>query len=380
MPDENWVSSWYSAQTDSDSVLLDPGPPVDLSGKTLRQTIRMSLGGRSIRASFSNAHSDLPLEITQVRVRTTSRASDFSSLRFGGEESTVVAPRESAQSDPISLDLPDLGQLVVEIDFGSVASGQTFHQFALRRGELLAKGSGDARSQEVSSNWVLNRIDCYCEAEGCIAVLGDSLVDGYGSTSGHDRRWPDHLASGLSSAGVRFAVVNCGIGGNRLLTQTVGQPAIERLEADALSLPGARVVVLMIGVNDLGIPGAFDRPQEEISADQFLSAVCRCAERCASKGVLPVVSTIPPIEATSAHFPGFFSANVEHVRASINQGIKNSTKWEAFDLVAVVADQEHPLRLNPEYDCGDGLHLNDAGYLAVSAAFQEMILPKLRAM
>ncbi|GAA3315784.1 hypothetical protein GCM10020219_033050 [Nonomuraea dietziae] len=94
--------------------------------------------------------------------------------------------------------------------------------------------------------------------QGAVVAFGDSLTDGYGSSPGADNRYPDELAERLAAMGRPRAVLNQGIGGNRVTVDSawLGDRATSRFRRDALGQPGVRSVIILEGINDIGMSEA----------------------------------------------------------------------------------------------------------------------------
>ena len=76
-------------------------------------------------------------------------------------------------------------------------------------------------------NWFLvSRVEVIApESVGAIVAFGDSITDGARSTPDTNNRWPNHLARRLLASPRPMAVVNGGIGGNRVLSEGRFRPA-----------------------------------------------------------------------------------------------------------------------------------------------------------
>src|SRR5437870_2004865 len=90
-----------------------------------------------------------------------------------------------------------------------------------------------------------------------IVALGDSVTDGGAGDAKEGRSWTDVLASRLEAGAgaTAYAVVNAGIGGNRLLGQLIGPPGLVRLDRDVFATPGLTDLIVLEGINDIGVGG-----------------------------------------------------------------------------------------------------------------------------
>jgi lysophospholipase L1-like esterase len=224
---------------------------------------------------------------------------------------------------------------------------------------------------EMQSWAILNGIDvAVSEPVGVVVTLGDSITDGAGSSPDTNRRWPDFLAERLAAdpgAGAK-AVLNQGIGGNRLLHDGpadfafAGPSAQSRFDRDVLAQPGVTHLIIFEGINDIGFPSMAGDPSEAVSADQIIAALRQLIERAHERDIVVFGATITPFEGAM-----YYSPEGEATRQAVNDWIRDSGAFDAvLDFDAVVRDPDQPTRILPEYDSGDALHINDAGYEAMA--------------
>jgi len=199
-------------------------------------------------------------------------------------------------------------------------------------------------------------------ASGVVVALGDSLTEGTGYT---DHPWPEVLARRLRARRANApTVVNAGIGGNRLLRGGMGPSALERFDRDVLARPGVRWVIVLEGINDLGFPGLVEPSAPPVTAAELIEAYRRLIVRAHAAALKIYGGTLLPFEGTTS--PGYFSAEKEAVRQSVNAWIRTSGSFDAvIDFDAALRDPRSPARLLPAYDAGDHLHLNAAGHQAM---------------
>lgn len=200
---------------------------------------------------------------------------------------------------------------------------------------------------------------------GVVVALGDSLTEGSGYT---DQPWPELLARRLRARRADAPpVVNAGIGGNRLLRDGMGASALDRFERDVLARPGARWVIVLEGVNDLGFAGLIDPGAPPVTAEQLIDGYRRLIARAHATRMKIYGGTLLPFEGTTS--PGYFTEEKEHVRQAVNAWVRNSGSFDGvIDFDQAIRDPRHPTRLRPEHDGGDHLHLNAAGHRAMAEA------------
>ena len=194
-----------------------------------------------------------------------------------------------------------------------------------------------------------------------IVTFGDSITDGYKSTDGANRRWPDRLAERLDAAKKPFAVVNAGIGGNRVLAEQLpifGQNALSRFDRDVLSVPGVTHVTVLEGVNDLGMT----KPTP--SAEAMIAGYRQLIARAHAHGLKIYGATILPYGGA-----GYFSPAGEASRTAINTWIRTFHEFDGvIDFDAAIRDPAKPDRMRADLQSGDWLHPNDAGYRVMGDA------------
>jgi lysophospholipase L1-like esterase len=192
-------------------------------------------------------------------------------------------------------------------------------------------------------------------------------VGGRGSTTNENDRWPNVLARRLLSrpATAHVAVLNQGIGGNRVLRDGLGPSVVSRIDRDVLSPPGVRWLVVLAGINDLGTAtDASKRGDPHATAEDLIAAFDGIVERVRSKGIVVYGATILPFEGSF-----YFSAESERERQRVNGWIRTSGRFDAvIDFDAITRDPTAPTRLSPEVDGGDHLHPSAAGYRMMADA------------
>ncbi|MGE8685712.1 MAG: SGNH/GDSL hydrolase family protein [Achromobacter sp.] len=377
-----WAGSWSASPQPlwEDSFVLPTGMPAELRGQTLRETLMLSLGGRRLRVVLSNRYGAQPLVIGAARVALSAggasvRPGTDRALAFGGRPGVTVAPGAQAVSDPVELPAPALAELAVSTYFPQATPVTTFHWGAQQTGALV---SGDATAaadlpgaQALQGRAFLAGVWVERAAPApVVAAFGDSLTDGNGSTPGANRRWPDFLARRLAPQGV--GVVNAGISGARVWGDKMGVNAMARFDADVLSQPGLRTVVMLMGINDIGWPdSAFAPGDAPMTAARLAEGYRQLAEAARARGVRIVGGTIAPFEGSLHGTPlsGHYNPAKDAVRLEVNRWIRESGAFDAVvDFDAVLRDPAHPARLLPAYDSGDHLHPSDDGYQAMAQA------------
>jgi lysophospholipase L1-like esterase len=375
-----WVTTWMAAPQPvwGPDFILPIGAPARLENQTLRQHLRISVGGERLRLVISNEHGTEPLHVAAAGVavsrshRETDPATDRP-VRFAGQRQTTVPPGARALSDPIDLRVADRTRLAVSLFLPSAALAG-FH-FDARDTMLVAHGDAvhrprwDSGAGELSTRAFLAAVSVERKrATAAVVALGDSITDGNGSTPSADRRWPDALADRLAARGV--AVLNAGISGNRLLRDGMGHSGLARAARDVFGQREVRTLVVLLGTNDIGWPGGPFAPNEPAATPQeLIEGFRQLIAQARTQRVRIVGATLPPFEGALAGTPleGHHSPEKDATRQALNRWIRESREFDAVvDFDRLLRDPARPSRLASRYDSGDHLHPNDAGYRAMA--------------
>ena len=357
------------------------GIPRALRDQTIRQIARVSLGGHKVRVSFSNLYGTEPLIIGSAHIALAGEgpaivAGTDRVLTFGGKPTITIPPGAPALSDPVTLDVPALGSVAVSAYFPTISPTTTWHNDGKQTAYISASGDQTGETtftpaQTTPSRIFLSEILVDAPADSRALVLfGDSITDGDGSTLDANHRWPDFLAERLQKQGAPVAVVNQGISGARVLRDRMGDNALARFDRDVLSQPRASTVVLMMGINDIGWPDSLLTPKEEPapSADDIIAGYKQLIARAHDHNLRIIGATLTPFEDTFHGMPlyGYYSEEKEAKRQAVNSFIRSGAFDGVIDFDAVTRDPQNPKHIRADYDHGDHLHPNDAGYKAMA--------------
>ena len=401
-----WVGTWATGPVSlpvPDAEADDPpGAPPRIAGQTVRQVVRTSIGGSSVRVLFSNQYGSEPLEIGAAHIALRESgpaiaAASGRSLTFGGAPSATIERGAVLLSDPAELAVPPLGDLAIDLyfpgDTWATDSPATSHRNALSTTYLSAPGDhAGAPELPVDSTtltwFFLARVDVSTHtAPGAIVAIGDSITDGSASTPDTNSRWPDFLAARLVEeyGDAAPGVLNVGIGGNRVLShngglETIlrrgapfgpgetppdpnaffGPSALSRFDRDVLLQPGVTHVVVLESINDVGF--AFDNPWP--AAEDLIAAHTALVQRAHARGLRIYGGTLTPFEGART-----YSETGEAKRQAFNEWMRTDSAYDAvIEFDAAIRDPDHPTRILPAYDPGDAIHGNDAGYSAMAEA------------
>lgn len=375
----HWQATWSASpqRTWGKEVPLPLGVPMQIGNQTLRQTVKVSLGGQRVRIALSNAYGSQPVAIGGAAVALAAPAGRLGGpshrLTFAGQPTAYIAPGAELLSDPLDLAVPALGELAVSIYLPQPTAIETFHWDGKQRvhggpGEQLDATFLPVDGKMEARLFLADVLVENPEPRPVVAVLGDSITDGRGASLDGNQRWPDLLAQRLAARGV--GVINAGISGGRLLSDGMGQSALARFQRDALGKPGVQAAIVLLGINDISWPGSTFAPNNPLVQYQDLVAGYRqLIAQAHVRGVRIVGATILPFERALSGSPieNYHAANKEALRQRVNQWIRQSGEFDAVvDLDAHLRDPAHPLRLLPAYDSGDHLHPGDAGNRAMA--------------
>jgi lysophospholipase L1-like esterase len=374
---KHWVGSWASAQLQM--AAQDALPAAASADVTLRQLVRTSIGGSQARVRFSNAFGNTPLTITGVTIAraispASSRidASTEHAVTFGGARSVTIPAGAEYVSDPISMSVPALATFAVSIHLRSLPNAQTGHPGSRATSYFVAGdqlSAPELRNARTADHWYfVSGLDVDPERPAAaIAIVGDSITDGHGVVSNTDTRWTDTLAERLKSRSL--GVLNLGIGANCLAESCVGPNVPARFNRDVLSRSGVKYLLVLEGVNDLGMltrdaPVGVDGHRALVQ--RMIGALAQITAWARERGIKVIGATIMPYGGSGYYHPD--AAN-EADRAAVNAWIRSRGNVDAVvDFDALMCDPLHPNRLKKEYDSGDGLHPSPEGYRAMGAA------------
>jgi lysophospholipase L1-like esterase len=384
----HWVNTWTSMPQLTEPGNMPPAPftgdGVVLADSTLRQTIHLSVGGRKVRLRFSNSFGGTPLPITKAVVALPAggqagvsavEAGTSRQLTFSGRSSITVPTGAQVVSDPVSFDVQPQSNLTVTMYLkqGQASTSITSHPGSRTTSYLIKGDQATAtdlpRAARTDHWYFLSGAEVWSPGStAAVAVVGDSLTDGRGSTTNGNDRWPDLLLQRLQ---VRrdtddVAVLNQAAGGNRVLNDGLGPNALGRIDRDVLAQSGVDWLILFEGVNDIGTADATPAAQRA-AADDLITAYDQIITRSHAQGIRVFGATLLPFGGNT----GYDDPNGyrEGARQRVNQWVRASGRFDGVvDFDRVARDPANRRNLLPAYDVGDHLHLNPTGYRALADA------------
>jgi lysophospholipase L1-like esterase len=380
-----WVTAWATALQPIPQ-LPDP-PPLyrapDVAGRTVRQIVYPTLSGEVARLHVSNAYGKAPLVIDGLSIARSGAGAAVQSggaarVTFGGTATVSVPAGGEIDSDPVRIPVTAGAAYAISSYMGHEQRMVAWHRVSSQVNYVSTPGnhvddpSADAFRQRFTQFAWVTGLQVEAPSAATVAAIGDSITDGMRSSLNQNRRWPDALARKVAQSGDKsVAVVNLGISGNRLLSDSpcYGDALVSRFGRDVLAQPGVKSVVLLIGINDINFAAMpshtgldCDFPHTQVSADSLIAGYKRVIAAAHGRGMRIVGATLTPAALPPQR---------EALRAEVNQWIRTSRAFDGVvDFDAALRDPSDPTRLRRAFDSGDHIHPSDAGYAAMADAIQ----------
>lgn len=352
---EIWVGTWGAANYAAGA--NNTPPPPYLANNTLRQIVRVSIGGDSLRVKFTNKTCATPVTMNSINIAVSSGgssidASTITPLTFGGNSSVTMDAFSEVTSDPVAFVLTPGMRVAITIHYGQAESNAdiTSHVGSRTDSYILAgdhSTSADFGGSVITAHWFhINNIDVLApDSAGCVAVLGNSITDGYGLSGGLQNRWTDIFSQQLLNdpRTKNVGVLNMGIGGTNLTTS-----GISRYKEDLLNQSGLRWIIVFYGVNDIG---------SGRSASAIIDAYKKIITDAHAMNVKVYGATITPFKGHN-----YYTVAHEAIRNEVNEWIRTPGNFDAcIDFDKAIRDPENPEKFLAKYS-NDWLHPNVAGY------------------
>ncbi len=368
---EHWVATWTTAQPliRNQSAQASRG----LHNQTVRMIVRTSIAGSKARIKLSNPFGGTPVTIGAAHIALRGKESEIvpgsdKTLTFNGKPDCTIGPGMVILSDVADFAVPAQTDLAVSLflpdDTGPPSAHNGLHtSYVSKEGDVTAAPAIPDATKAPAYYWLAG-LDVLAPANASLIVtLGDSITEGARSTPDANAPWPSVLSARLaaSKTTAHFGIANMGIGGNRVLRDGTGGSAIARFDRDVLSQSGVKWVMLLEGINDIGHSNT-----DPVSAEALIGAFRQMVEQAHTHGLLVMGCTLPPYEGAN-----YYREEGEAMREALNTWIRTSGAFDAVaDFEAVTRDPSNPKHIRPEFDPGDHLHPNDAGYKAMADAIQ----------
>ncbi|OQE19119.1 hypothetical protein PENSTE_c016G06068 [Penicillium steckii] len=394
---QHWVGIWTAMPQ-----LVEPAnlPPTPFNGldsvfynTTIRQTVQVGLDSAKIRLRLSNAFGVNNLNISSVAVShtmeneagvSTIQPGSTKEVRFSEQSSISIPSAGLAVSDPIEFSVQAQSILLIDIFLekgqdGFAITGHpgsrttSFISFDDHVGEKDLKTNGDA-VQSIEHWYFISAVEGFLNSETrSFAIVGDSITDGRGSTTNKNNRWPDLVQKKINQDEKipKIGILNQAAGGNRILHDGLGPNAVSRIDRDVLAQSGVQFAMIFEGVNDIGVAESDPKSQAEIG-DQIIIALRQIATRVRTAGISFGAATISPFGTPpdSNYTQPYSSVEREVTRQRVNNFIRNDGVFDfVLDFDRVLRDPQDQSVLLNEFDSGDHLHPNVAGYQAIADYF-----------
>jgi len=383
----HWVSTWTAspmAATPPSLTSPDDFSSAGFSDQTIRNVVWASAGGHSARVRLSNVFGTRAVTFNQVDIGISASGAAVvpgtnRRVTFAGHRSVTIAPGREAVSDPVPVDVPAKTDLAVSLFTAAPTGPATYHSDAQQvnyvsgPGDYAGSNSASAFTTPSQHWYFVDDVDVQAgpAVKGTVVAFGDSITDGYQSTVNANARWPNDLARRFLASPKRSrAVVDEGISGNRVLNDSVcfGVNAQARFFRDVAERSGARYVIMLEGINDIGFSQTPDSgctaPNTNVSAAQIIAGYRHIIAAAHAAGLRIFGGTLTPFQGAA-----YYSAAAEAKREAVNQWIRTSYGFDGvIDFDRAVRNPASPLQILPAYDSGDHLHPNDAGYQAMANA------------
>ena len=368
---QNWVGTWATAP----QTVVRPFMPYNncMTNRSVRQVVKVSIGGDVIRLKLSNIYSMQPVEIRSIYI---AHAKDSFSIdaksaqyfKFGNSYKTVIPAGKQIVSDALKFNLRNLERVAITINYTSAPEVPTVHMGS-RTTSYIMKGVTNAHSNFEKAfrenHWYnISGIDVYTMSNNmsAIAIMGNSITDGKCSTDNAQNRWPDVMSEMLQLKHkiTNQGVLNLGIGNNRVTVPGgFGALAKERFNRDILMQSGVKKVIIFEGINDIG---AAKSGNSETVARLLIESIQGMVRKAKARKMKVYLGTITPFKGA-----GYYSHFHEAARLYVNDWIRSQAKNVdgILDFAKLLQDPNDDRRMKREYASNDWLHPNPAGYKAM---------------
>ena len=368
---QNWVGTWATAP----QTVVKSFMPYNncMTNRSVRQVVKVSIGGDVIRLKLSNIYSMQPVEIRSIYIAHAKDSSDIDAktaqyFKFGNSYKTVIPAGKQIVSDALKFNLRNLERVAITINYTSAPEIPTVHMGS-RTTSYIMKGVTNAHSNFAKAfrenHWYnISGIDVYTMSNNmsAIAIIGNSITDGKCSTDNAQNRWPDVMSEMLQLKHkiTNQGVLNLGIGNNRVTVPGgFGALAKERFDRDILMQSGVKKVIIFEGINDIG---AAKSGNSETVARQIIESIQGMMRKAKARKMKVYLGTITPFKGA-----GYYSHFHEAARLYVNDWIRNQAKNVdgILDFAKLLQDPNDDRRMKREYASNDWLHPNPTGYKAM---------------
>jgi lysophospholipase L1-like esterase len=379
-PKQRWIGVWGASPLRPDPIGTTDQSIQSRTGfenQTLREIVYPHFAGSTVRVRLSNTFGDQPLAIGEARLGVQAEhasilAGSDRPLTFSGLTSFEIPSGAEAYSDPVLLNVDPSRNLAITLYLPGPTGPITWHSTGrqtlyLADGNQAADAGGASFEARVTipSWYVINGVEVAATSadQAAIVTYGDSITDGTASTQDANNRWPDYFARRLASQpGNQLSVIDQGIAGNRVLSDTPTHiNALARLDRDVLAQAGVKYVTLLEGINDIGQTCLGNA---NATTDGLIAGYRQIITQVHQRGLKIFGATMTPFKGAA-----YYCDDGETKRGAVNQWIRTSGEFDGvIDFDQATRDPADVLAFHPNFDSGDHLHPNDAGYAAMANA------------
>ncbi len=368
---QNWVGTWATAP----QTVVRSFMPYNncMTNRSVRQVVKVSIGGDVIRLKLSNIYSMQPVEIRSIYIAHARDSSDIDAktaqyFKFGNSYKTIIPAGKQIVSDALKFNLRNLERVAITINYTSAPEVPTVHMGS-RTTSYIMKGVTNAHSNFEKAfrenHWYnISGIDVYTMSNNmsAIAIIGNSITDGKCSTDNAQNRWPDVMSEMLQLKHkiTNQGVLNLGIGNNRITVPGgFGALAKERFDRDILMQKGVKKVIIFEGINDIG---AARSGNSETVARQIIESIQGMVKKAKARKMKVYLGTITPFKGA-----GYYTHFHEAARLYVNDWIRSQARNVdgILDFAKLLQDPNDDRRMKREYASNDWLHPNPTGYKAM---------------
>ena len=376
---QNWVGTWATAP----QTVVKSFMPYNncMTNRSVRQVVKVSIGGDVIRLKLSNIYSMQPVEIRSIYIAHAKDSFDIDAktaqyFKFGNSYKTVIPAGKQIVSDALKFKLRSLERVAITINYTSAPEVPTVHMGS-RTTSYIMKGVTNAHSNFEKAfrenHWYnISGIDVYTMSNNmsAIAIIGNSITDGKCSTDNAQNRWPDVMSEMLQLKHkiTNQGVLNLGIGNNRVTVPGgFGALAKERFDRDILMQNGVKKVIIFEGVNDIG---AARSGSSETVARQIIESIQGMVKKAKARKMKVYLGTITPFKGA-----GYYTHFHEAARLYVNDWIRSQARNVdgILDFAKLLQDPNDDRRMKREYASNDWLHPNPTGYKAMGIYAADII-------
>lgn len=360
----HWVGTWGTAPQLVERHNNPPSP--GLANNSLRQIVQVSIGGKKVRLKLTNEFSKEATEIKAVELAVAKTAGSSSeidetsvvSLTFDGKASVTMPAGGTVVSDPVSFRIGNRENVAITIHYGAASSSVSGHPGSRTTSYLKEGNTNDFSDAVRTDHWyTIQTLEVEAPTKaGAVAILGNSITDGRGSTTNMQNRWADVLSRRLlaNKATRQVGVLNMGIGGNCVLGGGLGPAAVNRYERDLFGQEGVKWIILFEAVNDLG----YSRDGVQ-TAQRIIDVYKKIIREAHEKGICVFGATITPFKGNN-----YYNEHHENGRSTLNNWIRTTKMLDGvIDFDQAVRNPQDEKAMQKEFLFeNDWLHLNAAGY------------------